>query len=235
MTHHKFKVEKTAHVFTHGVPSEKTEFFWFVAHGYGQLASSIIRKFEGFDASTHFVVVPEGLNRFYWQFRTNIVGASWMTKQDREDEIADYTAYLTTVFAHFKEQVPPSVKIVLFGFSQGCATQMRWILRGSPRYDHLIFWGGILPEDLDYAPFWDYFEDKKLTFVCGDNDEFINQEGIEKHFDLVKTKGLTMDFVGFEGKHEILTEVLMQVFKDKVASPLTLKGEIAANTANFAQ
>ncbi len=224
MAHYKFKTEKTAHVFTHGEPSEKTEYLWFVTHGYGQLASSIIRKFEGFDPTTHFVVAPEALNRFYWQFRTNVVGASWMTREDRLDEIADYSTYLDTVFAHFKGQVPPSVKIILFGFSQGCATQMRWILRarpdsssgGSPLYDHLIFWGGVLPEDLDYQPFWEYFDDKKFTFVCGNNDEFINQEGIDKHIALVKEKGLTIDFVGFEGKHEVLTDVLMQVFEEKI-------------------
>jgi predicted esterase len=216
MAHHKFKTEKTAHVFTHGEPSEKTEYLWFVTHGYGQLASSIIRKFEGFDPTTHFVVAPEALNRFYWQFKSSVVGASWMTRQDRLDEIADYTTYLDTVFAHFKMQVPPSVKIILFGFSQGCATQMRWILRGAPNFDHLVFWGGVLPEDLDYQPFLTYFSDKKITFVCGDTDEFINQEGIEKHLALAKEKNLAMDFIGFEGKHEILTDVLMQVFKDKI-------------------
>jgi hypothetical protein len=32
----------------------------------------------------------------------------------------------------------------------------------------------------------------------------------------VKEKGLTIDFVGFEGKHEVLTDVLMQVFEDKI-------------------
>ncbi len=214
--HHTFKVEKTAHVYTHGEPSEKTQYLWFVAHGYGQLASNIIRKFEGFDPTTHFVVAPEALNRFYWQFRTNVVGASWMTRQDRLDEIADYSAYLDTVFAHFRGQVAPSVKVILFGFSQGCATQMRWILRGMPDYNHLIFWGGILPEDVDYQPIMPYFESKKLTFICGDNDEFINQEGIQKHFVLAKEKGLTMDFVGFEGKHEVLTDVLTKVFEEKI-------------------
>jgi predicted esterase len=216
MTHHKFTVDKTAHVYTHGEPSEKTEYFWFVTHGYGQLASSIIRKFEGFDPTTHFVVAPEALNRFYWQFRTNVVGASWMTRQDRLDEISDYTTYLDTVFAHFRGQIPSSAKVILFGFSQGCATQMRWILRGSPHYAHLIFWGGVLPEDLDYQPFEAYFDDKKLTFVCGDNDEFINQEGIDKHIALVKERGLKMDVVGFEGKHEVLTAVLQQVFEEKI-------------------
>jgi predicted esterase len=214
--HHTFKVEKTAHVYTQGEPSEKTEYLWFVMHGYGQLASNIIRKFEGFDPTTHFVVAPEALNRFYWNFKTNAVGASWMTKQDRLDEIADYSAYLDTVFAHFRGQVSPSVKIILFGFSQGCATQMRWILRGSPHYDHLIFWGGVLPEDLDYQPLAEYFNAKKLTFVCGDNDEFINQEGIEKHLALANEKGLAMDFVGFEGRHEVLVDVLEKVFEEKI-------------------
>ena len=139
-----------------------------------------------------------------------------MTRQDRLDEIADYAAYLDMVFDNFKNQVPASAKIILFGFSQGCATLMRWILRGSPHFDKLIFWGGVLPEDLDYQPFWSYFDDKKFTFVCGDADEFINQEGMEKHIALVKEKGLTMDVVGFQGKHEILTDVLKQVFEDKI-------------------
>ena len=30
----------------------------------------------------------------------------------------------------------------------------------------------------------------------------------------MKDKGLTIDFVGFEGKHEVLTDVLMQVFEN---------------------
>jgi predicted esterase len=216
MAHHKLKIEKTAHVFTHGEPSDKTEYLWFVTHGYGQLASSIIRKFEGFDPTTHFVVAPEALNRFYWNFKTNVVGASWMTRQDRLDEIEDYSTYLDTVYAQFRAQVPPSVKTLFFGFSQGCATQMRWIHKGLPDYDHLILWGGVLPEDLDYQPLMAYFEPKKLTFVCGDNDEFINQEGIEKHLALAKEKGLTMDLVGFEGRHEVLTDVLQKVFEEKI-------------------
>ncbi len=216
MAHHKLKIEKTAHVYTHGAPSEKTEYFWLVTHGYGQLASSIIRKFEGFVPETHFVVAPEALNRFYWEFRKSIVGASWMTRQDRLDEIEDYATYLSRVFEQFKMDIPPSAKVILFGFSQGCATQMRWILRGSPVFDYLIFWGGVLPDDIDYQPFLPYLNDKKFTFVCGDNDEFISEEGIKKHQELAEAQGLVMDFVGFEGKHEVLTEVLNHVFEHKI-------------------
>ena len=213
MTHHTFKVSKTAHVFTHGEPSAETKYFWFVAHGYGQLASRIIRKFEGFDVETHFIVVPEALNRFYWKFQTNEVGASWMTKQDRLDEIADYSAYLTEVFTHFKTLVSTDVKVILFGFSQGCATQIRWILRGLPEYHHLVLWGGLLPEDVDYQPFTHYFNTKCLTFVCGDADEFISKERVDWHLDFAKQQSLHLNYMPFHGKHEILTDVLEQVFE----------------------
>ena len=219
MQHHKFKVSKTAHYYTMGQPTEGVKYLWFVTHGYGQLANRIIRKFEIFDNPEHFIVAPEALNRFYWQFQTNEVGASWMTKNDRLDEIEDYSNYLTHLYQHFTTQLSPDVKIILFGFSQGCATQVRWLLsnglhseRGLPKFDHLILWGGLLPEDIDYQPFEAYFSDKKLHFVVGDNDEFINQKRIEGHLDFAKKHNIKMDYTLFEGKHEVLTPVLEQLF-----------------------
>ena len=217
MEHHKIKVEKTAHYFTQGTPSEKVEYFWFVAHGMGQLASNIIRKFEQFDNEKHLVVAPEALNRFYWNLKQGVVGANWMTKQDRLDDIGDYTQYLTTVFEHYEEQLPKTVKIILFGFSQGCATQVRWIMNRFPNFHHLILWAGMLPEDLDYQPFKTYFKDKKLHFICGNKDEFINEEKLKWHLDFAKEQGLTLDYTPFEGRHEILTDLLGELFSKKIA------------------
>ena len=214
MEHHKLKVSKTAHYYTLGQLTEGVKYFWFVTHGYGQLANHIIRKFEILDNKEHFIVAPEALNRFYWQFQTNKVGASWMTKNDRLDEIEDYCNYLTHLYQHFTAHLSPNVKIILFGFSQGCATQLRWILRGQPKFDHLILWGGLLPEDLDYQPFKDYFSTKKIDFIVGNNDEFINQERIDGHLEFAKNQNLKMDYTFFEGKHEILTPVLMKWIVD---------------------
>jgi predicted esterase len=220
MQHHKIKVTKTAHIYTSGETSEQTKYFWFVAHGYGQLASRIIRKFEGFDPTEHFVVAPEALNRFYWNFKMNEVGANWMTKQDRSDDIADYAQYLQTVFDSYKTQLPASVRIILFGFSQGCATQVRWLLSGEnfgfPAFHHLILWGGILPEDIDYQPFLPYFENKKLHFVCGDADEFIDQKRLDWHLDFAKAQGLLLRYLPFVGKHEVLVDVLEKLFLTEI-------------------
>jgi predicted esterase len=212
MEHHKIKVEKTAHYFTQGEVSEKVEYFWFVAHGMGQLASNIIRKFEQFDKDTHLVVAPEALNRFYWNLKQGVVGANWMTKQDRLDDIGDYTEYLTTIFEHYEQQLPKNVKIILLGFSQGCATQVRWIMNRFPNFHHLILWAGMFPEDLDYQPFKTYFMDKNLHFLCGDKDEFINDEKLNWHSDFTKEQGLDVHFTPFIGKHEIPTDLLGEYF-----------------------
>lgn len=216
MQHHKIKVAKTAHYYTIGQPTEGVKYFWFVAHGYGQLASHVIRKFDIFESEEHYVVAPEALNRFYWQFLTDKVGASWMTKKDRLDEIEDYSNYLTDLFNQCLTDLPKDVKIILFGFSQGCATQVRWILRGFPKFDHLILWGGLLPEDLDYHPFTNYFSTKKIDFIVGDDDEFINDIRMDKHSTFAKEQNIDMGFTLFEGKHEILTPILKDFFEKKI-------------------
>ena len=126
MKKHKILFEKTAHYATIGEPGEHVKYLWLVCHGYGQLASLIIHKFDGFDTSEHFILAPEGLSRFYWN-RTapNPVGSSWMTMVDRLDEIADYTRYIKMLYDEYVPQMAENVKIILFGFSQGCATQTR--------------------------------------------------------------------------------------------------------------
>ncbi len=219
MQHHKIKFEKTAHYYTLGEPTSQVKYFWLVTHGYGQLASSIIRKFESFENEEHFIVAPEALNRFYWDMRKGIVGASWMTKQDRLDEIEDYANFLTTVYETFVPQLSLTVQIILLGFSQGSATQIRWILRGRPRYHHLILWGGILPEDIDYvndASFSEYLSDKKMHFINGDADEFVTPDKVEEHLNFAKSQSIDLHYVPFEGKHEILVSVLEQFFKENI-------------------
>jgi hypothetical protein len=65
MNHHQIKIEKTVHYYTHDTISPYVKYFWIVAHGYGQLASSLLRKFQHLDEA-HFVVAPESLSNFYW-------------------------------------------------------------------------------------------------------------------------------------------------------------------------
>jgi len=208
---HKIKVEKTAHYYTIGTPGPHIKNFWIVCHGYGQLASNLIRKFTSIDDGTTFILAPEGFSRFYWKGVYGDVAASWMTKQDRLDEIADYARYLTKLYNTFIPQLPDNVCINLLGFSQGCATQCRWIMREFPKYHHLILWAGLLPEDLDYTPFHDYFNSKKTIFVYGKNDQYVTPERLQWQEDFSKAQGINFEVHTFEGKHEIDRKLLISI------------------------
>ena len=89
MTEHKIKVETTAHYYSIGELNNNTSDIWIVCHGYGQLASFFIRKFQDLDAPNRFIIAPEGFNKFYLNGYSGRVGASWMTKENREDEIEE--------------------------------------------------------------------------------------------------------------------------------------------------
>ena len=200
---HKIKIQKTAHYYTIGTPGNHIKNFWIVCHGYGQLASNLIRKFTEIGDGSTLILAPEGFSRFYWGGVSGNVAASWMTKKDRLDEIADYTNYLRLLYDSYKIKLPDNVNITLLGFSQGCATQFRWIMREFPHYDHLILWAGLIPEDLDYTPHQDYFNSKKTIFVYGNNDQYVTPELLKWQEDFAKEQGINYSTQTFDGKHEI--------------------------------
>ena len=119
---HRFQSTKTYRYFS--ISAEKNPKNLLIAmHGYGQLAEYFIRKFNG--CSKDFTILaPEGPHRFYKNGYSGRVGASWMTKEAREDDIDDNLNWLTKwLTAHLKENTYE--KIVLLGFSQGGATAAR--------------------------------------------------------------------------------------------------------------
>ena len=211
---HKLQVQKTAHYYTLGTPGNHIKNFWIACHGYGQLASNLIRKFTEIDDGSTLVLAPEGFSRFYWGGVSGDVVSSWMTKRDRLDEIADYTRFIKQLYDKYTSQLPDNVCITLLGFSQGCATQCRWIMREFPKYDHLILWAGLLPEDLDYTPYQTYFNAKKTIFIYGTNDQYVTPERLNWQADFTKKQGLQYQIKTFDGKHIIDRKVLKLLAKE---------------------
>ena len=211
MKAHTITVPRTAHYYSHGTPGEHVRYFWIATHGYGQMAKNFIHKFDGLDTSEHFVIAPDALSRFYWEGFTGQVASSWMTKEDRLDEIADYAQYLTMVYERYVPQLPKDVKIILFGFSQGVATQYRWMMERFLRFDALVMWAGFLPEDLDYRPHLEYFNSKKIIFLYGDQDRFLTPKRLAWHQNMVREKGLELEEIPFEGKHVVDRQLLAEL------------------------
>lgn len=205
-------IPKTARYFVLGEPTEQIEEIWFVCHGYGQLANYFIKKFEVLNNGKNLIVAPEALHRFYWKDFNGKVGASWMTKVDRVDEITDYINYLDLVYEEvllsFKNK---KVRINVLGFSQATATVCRWLANKKPAIDQLILWAGFFPHDLDFENDKNYFNTIKPTVLIGKKDEFYNSEDIEKHKITMKEKEFVFDVIHFDGKHEIPEDILLQL------------------------
>lgn len=202
-TAHKITVSRTAHYYTIGEPSKKIKRFWLVCHGYGQLASSFVRRFEGLNDGETLIVAPEGLNKFYWGQFTGKPVATWMTSHVRLDEIADYCNYMQMLYDHFVPLLADDVEIILLGFSQGTATQCRWVMQNFPKFHHLVMWAGVLPDDLDFSPFQSYFSEKKLHFVYGTEDQFLTEKRLNWQRSFAKKNLLEFKEFSFEGKHVV--------------------------------
>jgi len=214
--HHKFKVERTAQYSTIGNANKNTTRLVIACHGQGQLAKHFVRRFDVLDDGKTFIVAPEGLSKYYLKNMQGDVGASWMTKEDRLDEISDYANYLQQLYDHFVPMLADEVEIILFGFSQGGATIFRWAMEKFPKVDAFILFGSMLPEDLDYHPYLDYFNSKKLIWMYGTEDQFLTPPRLEFARDVITKSKLNFEELTFEGKHVVSREVVKELFQENV-------------------
>ncbi len=212
MKAHQLKVEKTAHYYSIGAIGKNINHVIFALHGYAQSAKKFIHKFDELNDGKTLIICPEGLSRFYWKNFTGDVVASWMTKEDREDDIADNMNYLNSIYNTIISQLNDNVVISFFGFSQACPTLSRWASSQQPHFHHLIMWGGQLAHDENYRNSKDYFSDKKLFFIYGLEDEFLPFGYKERHLSLARMAGMDFEIITYEGKHEIKREVLKDIF-----------------------
>lgn len=205
-------VTKTARYFVLGEISEKVKSVLFVLHGYGQLAEDFIQNFEPIASDSVLIIAPEALNRFYLKSYKGKIGATWTTKINRENEIVDYTNYLSTLYDEVINQSNlKNVKITVFGFSQGTATACRWIVRTGIKVDRLILWGGGIPPDIDLGTHREIINRLNPTLVIGDKDDFISELLIQQELKRIEELNLKFDLKRFNGGHEIPGEVLLRI------------------------
>ena len=214
--HYKIRTEKTGHYFTHGTITPSTRFIWVCLHGYGQLAKNFIQKFEFLDPSHHYVIVPEGLNRFYFEGVNERPVASWMTREDRLDEIADYIQFLESLRSKNSWEKNQDAKIIYVGFSQGVTTILRWMQDVAPRVDHLILWAGGLPDDILYEHRKLYFQNIDVHYFIGDKDPYIKVEMVSEKRKLFEDIGLNVKLQTYIGDHRVSEDVLKQWVKENL-------------------
>ena len=222
---HHVLISKTARYFTLGDISREIDDVWFVCHGYGQLASEFIGEFEYIADARRLIVAPEGLSRYYISTGPGFhaadakIGATWMTREDREVEIADYIAYLDELYKVIFAQIDRAkVSVTVVGFSQGGATANRWLTRGTARADRLLMWGSLLASDADLEKSAEFFRDVELTIIYGTRDQFADSGVIANLEQQLADSGVPYKLVTFDGGHRMDRDTLRKLAGDAPAS-----------------
>src|SRR3954469_25980550 len=120
-------------------------------HGYAQSADDMLAELELIPGSDRWTLVSvQGLHRFYARAQGKVV-ASWMTREDREQAIADNLGYVNRVVAAALRGTGDASTIVFVGFSQGVAMAYRAAVMGERRAGCVIAIGGDMPPDVKEA------------------------------------------------------------------------------------
>ncbi len=206
MNWHEVVVRRRARVATLGDPQQARE-LWLVAHGHGQLVADFLPAFDGLVSDHRAVVAPEALNHFYrvpeghrGSNADMLVGATWMTREHRLAEIADYIDYLDAVVREFRA---PSARLVVLGFSQGVSTVLRWLSATDARIDRIVCWAGEVPRDVDLAATRSRWPAAGVDLVVGRTDEFREWIAAPKQVDRFREAGIEARVTEFEGGHRL--------------------------------
>jgi len=132
-----------------------------------------------------------------------------MTKEQREDDIKDYIAYLNRLWESLSNKYTFKNKVLL-GCSQGGATASRWHCLGNYNAKQFLLWSAVFPPDMskDYC---DKFKQSKNYFVFGNKDEYYDNHSIETHFKQLNQLNFNFEFIKFEGNHNIDSKLLVNL------------------------
>ena len=213
ITEHHLAVARTARYYTlGGGDAETTDAIgelWIVCHGYGQLASAFIERFEKIATRSRLIVAPEGLSRFYLdRSRVGVntqamIGATWMTREDREHEIADHISYLDALYESVRPRGSGPVRLRVLGFSQGVATVARWLVRGRGHANEVILWAGSFPPDVDLGAFAERLAGAPVVLVVGERDELASWAAADVTLGRFTDAGIRARLVTFNGGHRL--------------------------------
>lgn len=222
-------VRRTARLALRGPAEGPVREWWIVLHGYGQLAGAFLDGLGAIDDGTRLLVAPEALSRFYEgtveervrRKGEQVVGASWMTKEARLDDIADNTAYLDAVHAwgaeHLRATGAGAPPLTVLGFSQGAATTVRWVQAGTASVARHVVWGSTMPPDADLGPA-SPLRRADTSLVIGARDQFATEKLVGAERARLDAAGFPYRFASFDGGHR-LDDATLRALAGSPAAP----------------
>jgi predicted esterase len=208
---HHLTVPRTARYLTLG-EVEGAEEIWIILHGYSMLASGFLTWFDAAARPGRLLVAPEALSRAYFAEKgLRRVGASWMTKEDRDAEIEDYVRYLDLLADRLLAGVSERPRIEVHGFSQGTAAACRWVAYGRHRVDRLALWAGGAPPDLDFNRFRSSLGTAPLLLLAGRRDRILDQAKLETEAARLREHGVPFELRYYDAGHRVSADALREL------------------------
>ena len=169
-------------------------------HGYKENAAIQLESLRRIAADRPIGLVSiQGLHRFY--SRGSDVVASWMTKEDREQAIADNIDYVGKVLTTVADEFGITRPMIYVGFSQGVAMAYRAAAFVQRPCDGVIALAGDLPPDV--APVAASLP--KTLIGRGRAEEWYTAEKCAKDLAALRAAGVAVEEFVFDGGHEWTT------------------------------
>lgn len=167
-------------------------------HGYLESADAQLERLERMPGAAAWTLVSiQALNRVY-RGRSEETVASWMTRQDRDEAIADNIEYVNRVVADLGIR-PGDATVVCAGFSQGGAMAFRAGVRGAFGAAGIICVGADVPPELIADPAAAF---PPVLLVRGARDEWLTPDTFELGATALRGRGADVQPLVVDAAHE---------------------------------
>lgn len=179
-------------------------------HGYAQSADDMLAELKQIPGSDAWTLVSvQALHRFYARGDEKVV-ASWMTRQDREQAIADNLHYVDRVLDSVRMRADSAVGVPAFvlGFSQGAAMAYRAGVLGRHTVAGVIAIGGDVPPDTRVVPASRW---PRVLVAAGASDHWFTPEKVAADEAFLRAHGVVHEVLRYDAGHMITDEVRARV------------------------
>jgi len=178
-----------------------TKNIWVVYHGIGYLSKYFLRYFKGLDPIENYIIAPQAASKYYLNGKYTHVGASWLTKENTEVELANTMNYLEEIYQ--AEDLASAKNLIVLGYSQGVSIASRWVTKNKIECSQLVLCSGGIPRELKSNDF-EFMKNTKTTMIYGDADPFLDSDRLKNELSHANELfPLDLTIIPFEGGHEM--------------------------------
>jgi len=207
---------------THGryhlrLPAGAPELLLVGFHGYRENAKRHLAELESIPGAERWALAAVDALHAFYASSTGEVIRGWMTRELRDEAIADNVDYVRTILEELRGELGWKLPVAFLGFSQGASMAWRAALlagHSGERPPAVVGFAGDIPPELDRitAPF-----PERVLLVHGDRDDWYLGK-VEADRELLRRHGVEPEVVTFAGGHE-WTDAARVAIGDFLRSP----------------